>query len=823
MPPEDQHTGIGKNVRPEPTLEQKAIIEHPLGKHARVLAVAGSGKTTTMVARVRHLVMDLRQDPARIRVVMFNRLAREDFERKLEQEIFEVSKRPKVLTFHSLALQLRLEADKRGLLHGVMELWIGDREELALICMHRAIDSLLHEGIIDGEVDARDALDAVGLWKASLIPPSRAGHRTSPDLSLIYRRFEELREQQHALTFDDFVPKAMELMDSHPGFRRLWTNKLDHLIVDEYQDINYGQQALIRLLAGDRADVMVVGDDDQTIYEWRGARPYYILQGFKEDFANKETVDYPLSHSFRFGPLLAQAAYNTIAFNRQRAPKPLVAHDVLQQTDITILTDQSEQPTEIALSMADEITILVRKQQVLPKKIGVLARTFLQLEELQMVCVDRRIPFRVLGMGPFFERDENRTLIDYVRLALALDAPADSMKPWRPITDEPEGEEPAQARTPGRFRRPIVHGPTGEAIRTVLAVANTPSRRLPRTALRRAVETGFERGLTVGQSLSMLADPQVSPLRAEQREETQTWLDFLSRIGERVMSEPALQAHHLLAWIVEHTGYEKHFAHYYGEGMASFERITSFRNFINFAARTNKRVRDFLDYLATLDTTLGLRPDLVITMTTVHRTKGLEYEYVFIPQCNEGFMPGAYPQNADIYDTEGIVPDHQPSPHLETERRLFYVAVSRTIKHLYIGVSIPPQADRQAQSTLPLPSRFVEEMQLEQTRPLVEAIQAVFSGEEGDRTSQNRLRLQQTLARHAGRHHLLRSLAKQYLASPALGGLDQEVEALIARTAEVPFVYQYPYPSLETATEAQKAKEKPEIWTDPWAGIGNTF
>jgi len=571
-------------MRPKPTPEQEAIIQHPLGKHARVLAVAGSGKTTTMVDRVRHLVMDLNQDPRRIRVVMFNRLAREDFDQKLEKEIFEVGKRPTVLTFHSLALQLRLEAAKQGLLDQGTELWIGDREELALIWMHRAIDSLLHEGAVDGDEDAGDALDAVGLWKASLIPPHRAGHRTSLDLPLIYRRFEELREQQHALTFDDFVPKAMELMDSHPGFRRQWTNKLDHLIVDEYQDINYGQEALIRLLAGERADVLVVGDDDQTIYEWRGARPYYILQGFKEDFANKETIDYPLSHSFRFGPLVAQAAYNTIGFNRQRAPKPLAAHDVLQHTGITILTDESEQPTEVAAGMAEEIGVLVRKQQVLPKQIGVLARTFLQLEGLQMVCVDRRIPFRVLGMGPFFERDENRTLVDYIRLALVLDAPADSMKPWRPAKDEPEGEEPAQARTPGRFRRPIVHGPTGEAIRTVLAVANTPSRRLPRTALRRAVETGFEKGLTVGQSLGTLVDPKDSPLRAEQREEMQTWLGFLSRIAERVAAAPALQAHEMLAWIVDHTDYEKHSTHYYGEGMASFERITSFRNFIAFAA-----------------------------------------------------------------------------------------------------------------------------------------------------------------------------------------------------------------------------------------------
>ena len=330
------------------------------------------------------------------------------------------------------------------------ELWTGDKEEKALVCMHRAIECLRREGILQEDVDPGEALDAVGLWKASLIPPERAGHRTSLDLPLVYRRFEYLREQAGALTFDDFVPKALDFMDSNPLFRARFANQLDHLIVDEYQDVNYGQQELIKLLAGTRADVMVVGDDDQTIYEWRAARPEFILNRFKQDFSNREVLDYTLSHSFRFGPVLAQCAYNVITQNSKRETKPLVAHDVSKQTGISVWADDSEQSTQVALDMAQEILTLVRQRGVPAAQIGILGRTFTQFEGLEAIFIGHKIPFRVLGMAPFFERDENRTLIDYIRLAQAWDLPVSALKPWRTTripTQSDDEEEPAQART----------------------------------------------------------------------------------------------------------------------------------------------------------------------------------------------------------------------------------------------------------------------------------------------------------------------------------------------------------------------------------------
>jgi DNA helicase-2/ATP-dependent DNA helicase PcrA len=789
------------------TEEQERIIHHPLGYHARVLAVAGSGKTTTMVHRVSHLVLDLNQDPKRIRIVMFNRLAREDFEQKLAEQIPDLGKRPPVLTFHGLAYRMYQDAQKRGLLPP-MELWAEEKEELALISMRQAIESLIRDGLLTDDVDPSEAMEAVSLWKAALIPPERAGHRTNPDLPLVYRRFEEFRRQAGALTFDDFVPEALNLMDRYPDFRKRWTNQLDHLIVDEYQDINYGQQQLIRLLAGDRADVMVVGDDDQTIYEWRGARPDYILQRFKEDFANKPTIDYTLSHSFRFGPLLAQSAYNVIVLNQRRETKPLAAHNLQMNTGITVLTWQDRD--RAAREMAQEIISLVRDHHVPPHRIGVLGRTYAQLGNLQAVFIEAKIPFRVVVDVPFFERDENRTLVDYIRVAQHLDQPPSAMKPWgaaRPVEEE---EDPVQARSPLRYRFRPRRSPCGEAVRAVLAVANTPSRMLLRSALQNAVEKGHNRGWSLGQSLEALLDPYESPLPAERRENMQALIDLLARIRERILQEPDLKAGDLLNWIVEHTRYLEHFSHYYGEGLESSLRVESVLNFIHFAARTELNVPDFVRRLGTLDTTRGLPSEQVIPVTTVHRTKGLEYEYVFIPDCIEGCMPVHIADDCAVYDTEGIVPDFPPSPPLESERRLFYVAITRAVRHLYIGTIQGSGTDQ--------PSRFLEEMRVDATRPILEALRPVL--ESGAVDGRQLAALKSQLASSPDHLLVLRSIIRHYLS----GDLAEQWLKELPEAMDSSFKYSRDYPPLETVREqVQRQQPRWEPVADPWEGIGITL
>lgn len=283
------------------TKEQEAVIHHPLGNHAKILAVAGSGKTTTLVYRIQHLVVEKQINPDSIQVLMFNRLVRAQFIEKMGEVGIPQPRQPKVDTFHSYSYSFVQNLIALGLLPSDRVFWIEDREEQARITAQRAIRQLYQDRRIPPDsVDVEEAYQAIQLWKGSLIPPQRAGYRGNPYIPLVYEVYEYLRTKSNALTYDDFIPVAVSFLEKSPMLRKQYTDHLQHIIVDEYQDVNYGQQRLIELLAGRKADVMVVGDDDQTICEWRGARPNYIIREFQTVFDNKPLIQYNLSHSFRF-------------------------------------------------------------------------------------------------------------------------------------------------------------------------------------------------------------------------------------------------------------------------------------------------------------------------------------------------------------------------------------------------------------------------------------------------------------------------------------------------------------------------------------------
>lgn len=729
------------------TSEQEAVVRHPTGLHARVLAVAGSGKTITLAHRIQHLVQEQGVRPNLIRVLMFNRLARRQFTERLTALGLPPKDQPEVHTFHSWAFGFISSMTKRGLLPPRQEFWLDDKQELVWLTAKRAISNLEQcKAIPPNRIEAEEALEAIGLWKGSLIPPARAGCRGNTLLPLVYAEFETLRQQRSALTFDDFLPLAVEILELERSVARDWCERADHVIVDEYQDVNYGQQRLIELLAGQRADVMVVGDDDQTIYEWRGARPNYLIREFRTVFSNKPHADYHLSRSFRFGPLIAQCAHNAITFNTNRVEKPLVAHSAALPGIVQIIEQDGGADGELA----EQVVALVKGQNVPPSEIIVLGRMFAQLAGLETEFLARRIPFNVVGQAPFFERREIRTLLDYIRLSQAL-------------TDRP----------------------TAQAERWLLAVANTPSRKLPRETLSRAMALGQTNRVTVRQSLLD------APLRGIQHERLEQLVAFLDRLAERLATEPDLTAGDLLRWMVETLWYLRHFDDYYGQGETSHERQAAVVHFLVYAATCRMKPREFIAHIEGLDTTRGVPDDQLIVMTTIFRTKGLEYDWVILPQVEEGYTPCTWAADGTVFDTAGIVQEPEPSELVENERRLFCVALTRARRGVFIGTCAHGAGQRR-------PSRFLDEMQLPATAAVMGQLQRLAAG-----NSDARQELLTAVTARGGVRKLMRSLVGGYLGDLGDRALTGEVAALVARSKEQPFSYRFAY-GVDLAAQAQK-------------------
>ncbi|SOC56151.1 DNA helicase-2 / ATP-dependent DNA helicase PcrA [Chromohalobacter canadensis] len=305
----------------EATPEQRAVVAHVEG-HARVSAVAGAGKTTTLVQRVLHLLAN-RVPPQRMLVLMFNRAAREDFTQKLTHEAAG-QRLPDVRTFHSIGHRLTQTLTRWGYLSSrqlIAADWQRERllRQAVQMSLEHADDSQRHAAL---ESDRLEALaQFCELVKAEMCAPELLHERldfgdATQHFCEAYAVFEGLLEDHALMTYADLLYRPLRCLEATPEARARVQGFLDHVIVDEYQDINEVQQRLLAILAGESAQVMAVGDANQCIYEWRGARPDAMFERFTTLFGTAH--DYPLSYTFRHGHVLALAANHAIRANRRR-------------------------------------------------------------------------------------------------------------------------------------------------------------------------------------------------------------------------------------------------------------------------------------------------------------------------------------------------------------------------------------------------------------------------------------------------------------------------------------------------------------------------
>lgn len=319
------------------TQEQKFVVEHEQG-HALVRAVPGSGKTTTLVKRVQRLITK-GYSPDSILILMFNKSAAESFQQKLEKTLPEGCQIPETRTFHGMAFRLVREGQKQGLI-AAKTLLLADHTDYLDIIRASYRHGYNHtSNYIESTLIEELELFISRVRSKGLTPSEVSGDplfkSEQKERLDAYRYFCDLLDKRGFRTFDDLIIDAVWLLRNHPEF----APNFRQIIIDEYQDVNFMQQQMLRLIAHGKSYVMAVGDINQCIYEWRGSCPDFIGGIFERDF--KPTKIYSLSCTFRYGHALAIASNSVISKNGRQMDRFCVSHPSTPKTSIQIHMSKS--------------------------------------------------------------------------------------------------------------------------------------------------------------------------------------------------------------------------------------------------------------------------------------------------------------------------------------------------------------------------------------------------------------------------------------------------------------------------------------------------
>ena len=641
---------------------QRATVTHP-GGPLLVVAGAGTGKTLTLTRRVAWLVEQ--GTPADgVLSLTFSSAAADDMRARLETLIERPYEELHVATFHSFCGRLlRDEAFEAGLDPLFAPVTAADRVALLL---ERIDDLTLHHHAIRGNpapligsivsrIDRlKDEMVSAAdyeAWARSLADRARdAAERSRADLDLelagVYADHDRLLHATGALDFGDLVLGAVRLLRERPHVRRRVGDRFRQIVVDEYQDVNFAQGTLLRLLAGEHRNVVVVGDDDQAIYRFRGAARKNV-EDFRRDFPDAEVVRLERNH--RSGRCILDAAAAVVEPAADRLEKRLRGR---AGGSVRFWRCSSERGQ--AQGVAAEIERLVAGKGVSPSEVAVLVRSVKgEGSALAAALEERALPFRLTGAAAYFQRAEVRDALAWLR---ALADPGDSGAVVR-----------ALSRPPVELR-------------------SVDIARLTQLARRRKLDM-------VSAVVAACDGPQLTP---EGRDRAATFLK-LYRPASRAFEEmrPDAFVHRL----IERIGLRRR--QLFAAQPETVERLVNIAKLGELAAAYVRRTpdgttRDFARYLAAV-AEAGLREEeatapggaAAVSVMTMHAAKGLEFDHVFVLGLSSAHMPGPRPRSdEEIPDEllrESLPRGGSRDAHEDEMRRLLHVAMTRARRGLVLA------------------------------------------------------------------------------------------------------------------------------------------
>ena len=628
---------------------QREAVEKTEGP-VLILAGAGSGKTRVLTTRIGHLIEDKGVQPANILAITFTNKAANEMRERVEETLESDASDMWISTFHSCCVRiLRKDINRIGYNRSFVIYDSADQVTLVKDCLKEL-------NLNDKVFEPKMIISTISGAKDKLYDPKqfKAMHMNDNRMSKIadvYALYQDRLKRNSALDFDDLIFKTVELLKSDKEVLDYYRNRFKYIMVDEYQDTSKAQYELIKILAKEHQNICVVGDDDQSIYGWRGADIRNILE-FEKDYDDVHVVK--LEQNYRSTQIILDAANTVISNNIERKRKRLWS----EKKDGELIKIQvAQDEIEESDFVADMIAKISREQNRSYKDFAVLYRANAQSRSVEDALNRSQIPYNIYGGTKFYERKEIKDLIAYLRV---IQNPQDDISIKRIIN------------VPRR----------GIGLRTIEKIEDRAS--LKQESIYSVlidIETNSEISTKARNSISEFVDNVIGTLR------TMREVYPVSKLIEKVIES------------IDYYGYIDEL--YKGDKEEAEERKDNVKEFISVAMEfeQNSEEKDLETFLTGVALTSESSEEEEIdkvSLMTIHTSKGLEFPVVFIVGMEDGLFPIARAVRS-MSDSE-----------IEEERRLCYVGITRAKEILYL--TLTQKRTLYGKTNPSIASRFMEEL-----------------------------------------------------------------------------------------------------------------
>lgn len=594
--------------------EAAETIEGPL----LILAGAGSGKTRVLTYRIAYLIEN-GVYPGNIIAITFTNKAAAEMKERVESLIDSNEKGMWISTFHSACVRiLRQDIDKIGFNKNFVIYDTQDQEKLIKECLK---DLNLDEKIFP----PKEILSKIGSLKDVLVDADYYYKKYSNDyknrrIAEIYELYQKKLKSNNALDFDDIIMNTVKLLKAHPDILSYYQRKFRYILVDEYQDTNKAQYEFVNLLAKSHRNLCVVGDDDQSIYGWRGADVRNILD-FEKDYPDAKVIK--LEENYRSTKKILDAANFVIQNNEQRKEKRLWTKN---QEGENIKLYRAGNEREEADFIVNEIMKLTDAGRSY-SDFAVLYRTNAMSRIIEEAFVTANVPYRVYGGLKFYDRKEVKDILSYLKF---VNNPLDNISLER--------------------------------------IVNTPKRGIGDATLEKIRQYSDESDISLFNSLE-----NAKKIDGLGKKVVSAIIKFTEIINNLINQRDSMKVSDMILEVLEKTGYQSEMENENTE--EANQRLENLKEFYSAAVEFEEKseeisLGDFLERVALVSDTDDLSSSGCITLMTLHTAKGLEFPAVFIAGMEEGIFPH-YSAQTDMKE-------------LEEERRLCYVGITRAKEVLYL-------------------------------------------------------------------------------------------------------------------------------------------